>query len=670
MEHEVEEELRLLMIENSILGSLSFATLADRKEGVEVAYNQTFEWIFDNAENSPMHFSSFGQWLCQDTGVYWISGKAGSGKSTLMRYIYEHEKTKDKLQEWAGNVPAEISGFFSWNSGDEEQKSQRGLIRSLMFEILNRNRALLPEVMPEVWEVWSIRATALISNKISVNSPLLPPEPKLWTMAQLLRCFRRLLSVLQDKAKLCLFIDGLDEYGGDYDDLVSLFEEFADSPSLKICLSSRPLMVFEQAFIEFPHLRLHHLTHNDISHYVKHQLNSNKYMLQLTKQHAAEVSILANEIVDKASGVFLWVKLVVRSLLHGLRDHNRVSDLQRRVRHLPAELEALYAHMLKHTDSFYYEQASQIFQIVRSAYNQSPDGLTLLNLSWADDEDEGLAEKSSIQPLTCEEVSFRCKTMDARLKSVCAGLLESNEVKYSFIAPDAKVTFMHRTVSDWFKKENIWNELLSRTEGSGFSPNLAMLKSCILRFKTLEVTPTIPLDMTIVVNALQYAKAAEAELRCGFPKLLDQLDVAASYQWRMRYSHIKNNEGTLSSFSNNSSAECLVLDKELDFATSNVDYEPGHGDRRTDQLLSTDIFDSKAIYCANQTKKQTTLDSYSDSDDIFEDAHAYVNVETASPRYVRVRDGQNLAGKVDIATKPFYAANTVHDDSILYHWSY
>lgn len=519
---EVEEEIRLLMIENGILASLSFATRMDRHESVELAYTRTFEWIYEESEEqSPKSWSNFVDWLREGSGIYWVNGKAGSGKSTLMRYFYENSKTRKELQRWAGTMPILVSGFFFWNNGDMEQKSQRGLLRSLLFELLQSHRDLLPEIMPDVWHDWSARATAMVSHKLPIDSPLLPPEPRPFTLIQLKRTFQILLKILQEKAKLCLFIDGLDEYEGDYDDIVDLFEEHTTSPNIKLCLSSRPLVVFERAFIDLPSLRLQALTYGDISHYVKDRLNSHKYMIQLSKQHSAAVSLLVREIVEKASGVFLWVKLVVRSLLHGLRDHNRISDLQKRVRHLPADLEALYAHMLKHTDPFYHEQASQIFQIVRVAKDRSPEQVTLLTLSWAEDEDEILAETAPIRPLSLEEVQLRCQTMDARLKSVCVGLLESNDTRFSDIAPDAKVMFLHRTVSDWFAKQEVWDELLSHTVGKQFSPNLSMLKAFVLRLKSLDLSQRQTLDMSIISNALLYAKAAEVDLNNGFPKLLD-----------------------------------------------------------------------------------------------------------------------------------------------------
>ncbi|KAK0712805.1 hypothetical protein B0T26DRAFT_677223 [Lasiosphaeria miniovina] len=119
----------------------------------------------------------------------------------------------------------------------------------------------------------------------------------------------------------------------------------------------------------------------------------------------------------------------------------------------------------------------------------------------------------------------RCEVIDARLKSICAGLLESVNPQYSEIAPDAKVVFLHRTVYDWISKPRVWEGIIRHTAGSGFSPNLCMLRSCVLQLKTFDSSGN-PREMTVVADALAYARAAEADLNCGFPKLLDQLHVA------------------------------------------------------------------------------------------------------------------------------------------------
>ncbi len=67
-------------------------------------------------------------WPLQRPGpLYWINGKPGSGKSTLMRFLFAHEMTKKQLEAWAGDgVPVVRAGFFFWTSGSREQRSQTG----------------------------------------------------------------------------------------------------------------------------------------------------------------------------------------------------------------------------------------------------------------------------------------------------------------------------------------------------------------------------------------------------------------------------------------------------------------------------------------------------------------------------------------------------------------
>jgi len=533
---QVEQEMTMLMTENGILGSLDFPSILDRHEDVEIAHSKTFEWIFKDSQVGDKSWNNFVEWLQRGTGLYWINGKAGSGKSTLMKYIYGHSRTREELGKWAGGSPCDVCGFFFWNNGSEEQRSQRGLLRTLLFEILQIHRDLLPSVLPNAWDAWSARArTALKHGTVSSKAAILSRDQKPWTLSHLKSAFRLLVQKCQNRGiKLCFFIDGLDEYGGDLDDIAEYFLEFANEPGIKMCLSSRPLVVFEDAFADYPGLKLQNLTHIDISSYVEDKLESHRHMARLSHSHPDEAAQLVREIVTKASGVFLWVKLVVKSLLQGLRDQNRISDLERRLRHLPADLEALYEHMLERTDSFYLEQASQIFQIVLVAQKESTSHqITLLQLSWAEDEDPSAAISAPLRPLTMEEVTGKCKLMDSRLKSVCSGLLESYESKYSTIAPDARVVFLHRTVSDFFKKPLVWLKITQHTKSTGFSPYLSLLRSSVLQLKTRDGNRSVPLDATVIRDALTYAKKAENDLARAFPELLDQLDAAATYQWRI-----------------------------------------------------------------------------------------------------------------------------------------
>ncbi|EPE30296.1 P-loop containing nucleoside triphosphate hydrolase [Glarea lozoyensis ATCC 20868] len=532
----VQEQMTLIIVENSILANLDFATIRDRHEDLEIAHNQTFEWVFKDASIKDRGWSNFVEWLRHDNGLYWVSGKAGSGKSTLMKYIYNHRQTRLELAQWAGFSPFDITGFFFWNSGSEEQRSQRGLLRTLLFETLQTHRELIPKVFPTAWAAWSAKVkTALKFGTGSAKASLIVPEMKVWSLSQLKRAFRNLVDhCRQNSIKLCFIIDGLDEYDGDHDEIADYFTGFSNEPNMKMCISSRPLVVFEEAFDKFPGLKLQNLTHGDISQYVEDNLANHRHMAALTSKSPDQAVRLVGEIVNKADGVFLWVKLVVKSLLQGLRDRNRISDLQKRLRHLPADLEALYEHMLEKMDPFYLEQASQIFQIVLIAQKESVNHqITLLQLSWAEEEDESFAMNATMRPLSEDEIIARCKLMDTRLKSVCSGLLESYDSKYSNTAPDARVVCLHRTVSDFFKKPTVWQNITRHTKDSDFSPHMCLLRSCVLQLKAFKGNHQTPLDMSILRNALRFAQQAEADLGTGFPVLLDQLDAAATYQWRV-----------------------------------------------------------------------------------------------------------------------------------------
>jgi hypothetical protein len=109
-------------------------TMNDRQTRIPEYYGHTFEWALREAPCTGQTWSSLVEWLRNGTGIYWINGKAGSGKSTLMRYIYEHPLKEELLKEWARPLPLSVAsaGFFFWNSGIVEQRSQSGLLRSLL----------------------------------------------------------------------------------------------------------------------------------------------------------------------------------------------------------------------------------------------------------------------------------------------------------------------------------------------------------------------------------------------------------------------------------------------------------------------------------------------------------------------------------------------------------
>jgi len=152
---EKERKIRRL-ISDEILQSLHFETISERFENVDENHMNTFGWIFrsdqDGAQNShARQRSNFRSWLESGTGIYWVNGKAGSGKSTLMKYIVNHRDSSSLLRSWAGGLKLCIVYFFFWNSGTSMQCSQAGLFRSLLYSTLSQHPELIPTVLPTHW---------------------------------------------------------------------------------------------------------------------------------------------------------------------------------------------------------------------------------------------------------------------------------------------------------------------------------------------------------------------------------------------------------------------------------------------------------------------------------------------------------------------------------------
>lgn len=147
-----------------------------------------------------------------------------------------------------------------------------------------------------------------------------------WSFPQLELAFHETIRLVKDKS-ICIFANGLDEFEGDRERLANVLKKIARFPNIKVCLSSRPLIVFEEHFEECPGLRLQDLTYDDIRLYVRDKLEENSRMLRLAKSYPLQAADLIHSIVAKANGVFLWVRSVMWSLPDGLRNQDDIPEL-------------------------------------------------------------------------------------------------------------------------------------------------------------------------------------------------------------------------------------------------------------------------------------------------------------------------------------------------------
>jgi hypothetical protein len=257
--------------------------------------------------------------------------------------------------------------------------------------------------------------------------------------------------------KLCIFVDGLDEYSGLMSEIADLFKNAVRASNVKICVSSRPHLVFKESFEAQKQLRLEDLTRGDIEKYVADVLKNDERMQKRRHRETRMMEELVSEIVSSASGVFLWVKLVVIDLLKGLENHDSISLLQQRLRLLPTDLEELYEHMVFKVPSVYRTEASRFYQLVAATAERDDDWrptqpLTIFTLFLAE-EDEGLATTAAPMFLSQEDICNGICEIDLMLRSRCGGLLETQFGKSGIkdIAPEMSVSYIHRTVKDYLE---------------------------------------------------------------------------------------------------------------------------------------------------------------------------------------------------------------------------
>ncbi|KLU87987.1 hypothetical protein MAPG_06977 [Magnaporthiopsis poae ATCC 64411] len=476
-----------VVIQQRILRKLAFRNMADRERRISKAYERTFEWIFADPMPGSRPWSSFKAFLGdQSKSIYWITGKPGSGKSTLMKYIRQQSQTTQLLQAWSGDAELIQAAFYFWNSGSQMQMTVDGLLRTVLHDCLKQlPPSTAQRLLPERWEA----------------ATLFEDDDFPWSWEETSQALGTLVTEVHPEIRFFLMIDGLDECSGNQTELIELITELTDQASnLKCCLASRPWNNFEDAFRRCPSLRVQDLTAPDIAHFIDSKFRSNSGFLEFQTRAPSQAQTLVKDIATKAEGVFLWVLLVVRSLLEGLTDGDSVDDLHERLEELPPTLEELYAKILKGLREKHLDHASRIFQIVKVSLARP----LLVRIALADLEDGSRAMRAPVEPLSPEETYALCRSMKRKLVSRCRGLLEVSSPDdykslddpenhepdlldphhgvHGELSPTFEVQYLHRTVKDYIQSSAIWPWLLSANR-EPFDPHLSLMKSHLLSLK-------------------------------------------------------------------------------------------------------------------------------------------------------------------------------------------
>jgi hypothetical protein len=468
-------------MDRAFRSSLWYPTMEERERGIWSPHKGTLDWVFqDSPADKTVPWDDFNQFVREGCGTYWITGKAGSGKSTLMKYINANPKLDDALAEWAAGREIFKASFYFYYLGTDMQKSEIGLLRSLVLTLLSTSSSHQHKPEPVFWRDEEQRFfthlgsqnLALDTARIKIAFPerfesmqLSSKRPASFEPSrnELLVALNRIFQH-SPGARFFLSIDGLDEYDAaspEMSDLAEILKAICQRENVKAVVSSRPWAVFEDAFAASPRLRLHHLTHDDISFYVGDKMRNDCRMQRLLRSHPDDSNALMEEIVEASAGVFLWVRLVVRSLLEGLVNRDSVADLQLRLRNLPTDLDELYRVMLKRVPAPYRRQTSKLLEL---AYYGTRDqwNLSLLGLHFALELGEEDVLRAPVEPLSPEESDWATASMERILQSRCLGFVEVVSMDTTWLAygPDVfdawskrvnAVRFIHRSAVEFLR---------------------------------------------------------------------------------------------------------------------------------------------------------------------------------------------------------------------------
>jgi hypothetical protein len=494
----IADERQVVDAQQKILDSLRFTLMQERRHQIHRAHKETYQWILQPMSNQSQSRDNFTSWLASSEDnrrIFWIYGKAGCGKSTLMRFIDEKISNLTSMFPWAQDGTVVRAQYFFWNPGHKLQKSLSGLLRSLLVQLLEQ----MPDLIPQVFSLGRWKAARTTGNN-SID----------WTESELKSALHESILCIRKSTKVFLLVDGMDELEGSdetREELIDLLKELGSLEDVKICLSSRPWNIFWDAFSSFPQLRLEDLTQNDIKSYVQAQLHSQVRFQYLLKHDQSSAESLIIAITRKAAGVFLWVRLVVRELLKGLRDGDSIHLLWVKLEQIPADLNDYFTRFMNSISHNYRREASAMLQIALYEEDdfQTAHPLRLIDLSFSEEEapDFALTGHYSFEDVDfadLEALQFRLDSTVRRLNSRCMGLLEcqyqNTYLKDSmvedsedddedsagqgfqpriqpkiFAGPDllpifnVTVDFLHRSCRDFFLAPETQSQLYQYTQG-------------------------------------------------------------------------------------------------------------------------------------------------------------------------------------------------------------
>ena len=406
-------------------------------------------------------------------GFLWIKGNPCTGKSTLMKFLFEDAKSKTK-----GN-PSQITlSFFFFARGALEEKSTTGLYRSLLHQLFEK----APDLQDSLdW------MTPDGANGIQANG---------WHEEALKQTFFHAVSKLGSRW-LTIFVDALDECeDSQARDMILFFEQLCDEAQEKkvrlstCCAQLRKGTVTDTATFSdicfssrhYPHIEIKKgilLTledepghKEDIQHYTKAKL-------RLGNTKAAQS--LQAEILEKSSLIFLWVVLVV-DILNKEYPGKPIVKMRQRLSEIPPRLADLFEMVLTRDNEDAKLLQICLQWILFAARPLKPQELYFaVHFGLEDERDSGRWDQEDI---TLDEM----KNFVRHSSKGLAGVTRNKA---------SEVQFIHESVRDFLFGKYGGSQWTGAVSGNFGGQSHQVLRDCCLGQLMADVGTIQPLDPSI-----------------------------------------------------------------------------------------------------------------------------------------------------------------------------
>jgi WD40 repeat protein len=343
----------------------------------------TCSWILSD--------STFIRWMQSPISpqTLWISGSPGSGKSILSSFLISHFR----------NMGINCN-FYFFRFGDRVQRSAGSFLRSLAFQIAQQS-----PVYKQHLEKLCDTGARLEKNDVK----------SLWQ-----KLFLSVWDGLEANRPIYIVVDGLDESDSPQT-LMALLSSTPPCIPLRLLIVSRSTPALSSCFDKFPESMpvtgmSAESTEKDIPLFVEKELRSMHGSILLRRK-------VMDEVIQRASGNFLWVQLAVKAVL-GCHTLDRIEQVLQKI---PTGMWPLYQRM---------EEA------MAESLEASDQSLAKALLAWVSCSQRSLSLDELSQALEPEFPHII--DLSYTIHQVCGNLL--------VVDRKSRVTLLHQTAREYLTK--------------------------------------------------------------------------------------------------------------------------------------------------------------------------------------------------------------------------